>query len=121
MQKLPQRLAGPPQRHRRRIQKNTAAGTAAGAPLVRNIVLNGRSTADVDYAGAFKRDGPARRQLDGAATAQVRFRLTSDTNTTRDGWHIDDILLEAGDIVSAVIFTDGFESGDTSAWSNSVP
>lgn len=59
--------------------------------------------------------------LDGSATAQVRFRLTSDTNTNRDGWHVDDIVLEAADVFSAVIFSDGFESGDVTAWSNSVP
>ncbi|PWB73996.1 MAG: hypothetical protein C3F15_08705, partial [Holophagae bacterium] len=34
-------------------------------------------------------------QLDGVANARVRFRLTSDTNTTEDGWHIDDILVRA--------------------------
>ncbi len=31
--------------------------------------------------------------LDGAADARIRFRLTSDSSVTRDGWHIDDILV----------------------------
>ncbi len=34
-------------------------------------------------------------QLDGVATARVRFRLTSDSNTVEDGWHIDDIVVQA--------------------------
>jgi hypothetical protein len=57
--------------------------------------------------------------LDGAPQARVRFRIESDGGLTRDGWHIDDIVLEAASPV--VIFADGFESGDTSAWSNAVP
>lgn len=57
--------------------------------------------------------------LDGAADARIRFRLESDVGTTRDGWHIDDVTLEAA--TSAVIFADGFESGDTGAWSSVVP
>ncbi len=52
--------------------------------------------------------------LDGAATARVRFRVDSDGGLTRDGWHLDDIHLEAAS--AAGIFADGFESGDTSAW-----
>ena len=34
-------------------------------------------------------------QLAGAAQARVRFRLTTDTNTTADGWYVDDILVRA--------------------------
>ncbi len=49
--------------------------------------------------------------LDGAGDARVRFRFTSDSNTNYDGWYIDDISLEGS------LFSDGFESGDTSAWS----
>ena len=56
--------------------------------------------------------------LDGSSTARFRFRIDSDGGVTRDGWHLDDIVLEA----SAVgLFADGFESGDTSRWSVSVP
>jgi len=57
--------------------------------------------------------------LDGVATARVRFRFSSDAGTFRDGWHIDDIVLEAAPAMT--IFEDGFESGDTSLWSSSVP
>ena len=32
-------------------------------------------------------------QLDGAAQARVRFRLTSDVSIVRDGWYVDDIVL----------------------------
>ncbi len=34
--------------------------------------------------------------LDHQPDARVRFRFTSDTNTVRDGWHVDDIALIAG-------------------------
>lgn len=58
-------------------------------------------------------------ELDGQAQARVRFRLESDIGTTRDGWHIDDIVLEAAE--DRGIFADGFESGDTLSWSVTVP
>ena len=57
--------------------------------------------------------------LDGATDARVRFRFTSDGNTTRDGWHLDDISLTG--VQTFTGFADGFESGDLSAWSASVP
>lgn len=60
--------------------------------------------------------------LDGAAAARFRFRLTSDVGVVRDGWHLDDVALTA--VVEApdtMPFLDGFESGDTSAWSSAVP
>jgi len=53
--------------------------------------------------------------LDDAADARVRFRFTSDSNTSYDGWYIDDISLEGS------LFSDGFESGDTGAWSVTSP
>lgn len=52
--------------------------------------------------------------LDGSPTARIRFRVTSDGGLTRDGWHLDDLRVEAA--TAALIFADGFESGDTSAW-----
>ncbi len=52
--------------------------------------------------------------LDGAPAAQIRFRVDTDGSVPGDGWHVDDIRLEAA--ASALIFADGFESGDTSAW-----
>jgi len=61
-------------------------------------------------------------QLDGVATARIRFRLETDSSVTADGWHVDDILVRAGGGGSASwLLSDGFESGDTSAWSATVP
>lgn len=60
--------------------------------------------------------------LAGAAAARFRFRLTSDEGKVRDGWHLDDVALTA--IVAApdtMPFVDGFESGDTAAWSVTAP
>jgi len=34
--------------------------------------------------------------LDGQPNAQIRFHFTSDSNTTADGWHIDDIVINGG-------------------------
>jgi len=34
-------------------------------------------------------------QLDGVATARIRFRLETDTSVTEDGWHVDDIVVQA--------------------------
>jgi len=54
-------------------------------------------------------------QLEGATQAQIRFRLTSDTSQVRDGWYVDDIVLEAGGAACraqqqpAAVFGDGFE------------
>ncbi|MEX1312230.1 MAG: M14 family zinc carboxypeptidase [Candidatus Sulfomarinibacteraceae bacterium] len=53
--------------------------------------------------------------LDDAGDARVRFRYTSDSNTNYDGWYIDDIVIEGS------LFSDGFESGDTSGWSSIAP
>ena len=60
--------------------------------------------------------------LDHVASARVRFRIDTDIYTTEDGWHIDDIVLRgfSTDDPSA-IFADGFESGDTAAWSAANP
>ncbi len=60
--------------------------------------------------------------LDGAAAARIRFRVTSDESIPLDGWHVDDIRLQAAGTGSASpIFADGFETGDTTVWSGSVP
>ena len=55
-------------------------------------------------------------QLAGAAQAQVRFRVTSDTGVTGDGVRIDDVLLEAGGATCRAtqgsgdgLFANGFE------------
>ncbi len=58
--------------------------------------------------------------LDGAPAAQIRFRLDADGYLTDDGWHVDDIVVR-GTAVDTSLFLDGFESGDTSAWSDAFP
>ena len=60
-------------------------------------------------------------QLDGAANARVRFRLTSDTNLVADGWYVDDVAVIAVLAPPAALFVDGFESGDSNLWSSTVP
>ncbi len=58
--------------------------------------------------------------LDHAVNARIRFRIDTDSNTTRDGWHIDDIVLRGvDDVPPGLLFRDRFESGDTSQWSSS--
>jgi uncharacterized repeat protein (TIGR01451 family) len=53
--------------------------------------------------------------LDNQPDAHIRFRLTTDINTTRDGWHVDDIqILGAGE--SCVVYTP-----PTAAFSSSSP
>ncbi|HEX4954557.1 MAG TPA: M14 family zinc carboxypeptidase [Thermoanaerobaculia bacterium] len=60
--------------------------------------------------------------LDGQANARVRFRLTSDGSVVEDGWHLDDVELKAVLLnPPQLIFADGFESGDTSGWTATLP
>ncbi|MCP3963857.1 MAG: hypothetical protein GY719_38970 [bacterium] len=47
-------------------------------------------------------------------TVQFRWRLGSDSASGGDGWTLDDVVVQSCD--SGLIFTDGFESGDTTAW-----
>ena len=60
-------------------------------------------------------------QLAGAAQARVRFRLTADGSQVADGWYVDDIVLRAAFPPPSGLFADGFESGDLTLWSSSVP
>jgi len=61
-------------------------------------------------------------ELDGAAQARFRFHLTSDSYITADGWHVDDIVLRAAaPVPDGLLFSDGFATGTTSAWSAAVP
>ncbi len=46
----------------------------------------------------------------------IRFRLGCDSSFGDVGWYVDDILLRTTLNGSLSIFSDGFESGDTSAW-----
>lgn len=61
-------------------------------------------------------------QLDGVSNARIRFRFDSDVYISYDGWHIDDIAVRGGaSLPSGLLFADGFESGDSSAWTEAVP
>ena len=53
-------------------------------------------------------------------TVQLRFRLATDNTVAREGWYIDDVTVQTCQAANA-IFTDGFESGNISAWSGSNP
>ena len=53
-----------------------------------------------------------------AETVQFRFRLATDSSVNHPGWWIDDFAIQT--CPTLTIFTDGFESGDTSAWSTTV-
>ena len=52
-------------------------------------------------------------------TVQFRFRLATDSSVSHPGWWIDDVTLQSCGLGG--LFTDGFESGDTSAWSAVAP
>jgi len=61
-------------------------------------------------------------QLDGVAEARIRFRLETDGSWTEDGWYVDDIILRgAGPLPTPEVFLDGFDSGDTGNWSQTLP
>jgi len=55
-------------------------------------------------------------------TARFRFRIGTDSSVSREGWYVDDVAVQACVLIDALpIFADGFESGDTSAWSSVMP
>lgn len=58
-------------------------------------------------------------ELAGSATAQVRFRFTSDVSVNRSGWALDNIALHVGGAACRAeqapmidVFRDGFEAAD---------
>lgn len=54
-------------------------------------------------------------------TIVIRWTLGTDFSQTRRGWYIDDVsVLAWGMTTDTTIFTDGFESGDTTAWNGVV-
>jgi subtilisin family serine protease len=53
-------------------------------------------------------------------TVRLRFRLATDTSQAREGWYIDDLAVQACGNAS-LPFSDGFENGNVSAWSFSIP
>ena len=54
-------------------------------------------------------------------TVQFRFRLGTDVAVSRPGWDIDDVRIQSCVPDEPPLFADGFESGDTSAWGQTVP
>lgn len=51
-----------------------------------------------------------------------RWRLGCDSSVSDIGWWVDDVnVLQGSNCDSAAIFEDGFESADTSRWSQTVP
>ncbi len=55
-------------------------------------------------------------------TVQFRFRIGTDSSVSRPGWDIDNVTVQSCmEAPLPDIFEDGFESGDTSAWSVTVP
>jgi hypothetical protein len=74
------------------------------------------------FQGGWARVSVQLPQLDGASAARIRFRLETDGSVTDDGWYVDDITIRAA-APGAVgdVFADGFESGDSTGWSATVP
>ncbi|MEN8162684.1 MAG: hypothetical protein ABFS37_01030 [Acidobacteriota bacterium] len=54
-------------------------------------------------------------------TVRFRFNLGCDSDTASLGWDIDDFVVTSCVPDDGPIFTDGFESGSTSAWTLVVP
>jgi hypothetical protein len=54
----------------------------------------------------------------GQANVKVRFRLASDNSVAKEGWYIDDFVVQS--CVVAPLFVDGFEVGTTAAWALSI-
>jgi bacillopeptidase F (M6 metalloprotease family) len=56
----------------------------------------------------------------------LRWVFSTDQSVIREGWYVDDVAVTHAQVPgqcssNPVIFADGFESGDTSAWSAVVP
>jgi len=56
-------------------------------------------------------------------TVSIRFRFATDTSVNHEGWYVDDVrVITPTDCIGAdLIFADGFESTDTSAWTSTTP
>lgn len=50
-----------------------------------------------------------------------RWRFGCDSSVSDVGWRVDDIRVFSGSSCGELLFTDGFESSNTSAWSGTVP
>jgi hypothetical protein len=55
-------------------------------------------------------------------SVNIRFRMATDSSVSREGWYVDDVrVITPTDCSDTGLFADGFESGDTSAWSSTSP
>ncbi len=55
-------------------------------------------------------------------SVQFRFRLGSDSSVSNPGWSVDDVVVQSCTVGTFTnLFSDGFESGDTTAWSQTSP
>ncbi len=55
-------------------------------------------------------------------TVAFRFHLGTDGSVGHDGWDIDDVKVQScTEAPTLDVFADGFESGDTTAWSDTAP
>jgi bacillopeptidase F (M6 metalloprotease family) len=54
-------------------------------------------------------------------TVNFRFRLGSDSSVSKEGWYIDDVKVQSCEPFDPPLFADGFETGDTSMWSVTLP
>lgn len=57
---------------------------------------------------------------------EIRWTFSTDGGLTLEGWYVDDVAITHAQVPgvcvdASVLFLDGFESGDTSAWSLSSP
>ena len=53
-------------------------------------------------------------------SAQFRMRLGSDNSVSNPGWDIDDVVVQSCRTFT-LLFSDGFESGNTLLWSATLP
>lgn len=51
-------------------------------------------------------------------SVKFRFRHATDNSVGREGWYIDDVLVQSCD---SDLFRDGFNAGNSSAWSSTIP
>ena len=47
-------------------------------------------------------------------TALFRFRIATDSSVSREGWYVDDVAVQG--CIPNALFADGFESGNSNAW-----
>ena len=59
---------------------------------------------------------------DGESTVFLRWTMgTTDGGWVYCGWNIDDVEMLGVRSIEATLLTDGFESGDTTNWTTTVP